>query len=148
MGCIWKNHRFEALLGLFARCHPCCRLTPGWGAWDGITGSLLPAIFCNSNCFSRLPLTPTVSGGMTGPQNHTKQTPNLRGYDWKTRVWFFSFWEIGDHVICNPAPEGFLLFFLSVVLMIDIAQKFEIHLCLHSHLWSVRTWRIIPGLVL
>lgn len=27
-----------------------------------------------------------VLGNMTGPQKHTKQTPNLKDYDWKTRV--------------------------------------------------------------
>ena len=27
-----------------------------------------------------------VLGDMTGPQKHTKQTPNLKKYDWKTRV--------------------------------------------------------------
>ena len=27
-----------------------------------------------------------VLGDMTGPQKHTKQTPNLKDYDWKTRV--------------------------------------------------------------
>ena len=36
--------------------------------------------------FPRHPGPPKLGFGMTGPQKHTDQTPNLRRYDWMSRV--------------------------------------------------------------